>query len=223
DEWREGSWIAVRRLRIYSVSPPLCPSTPLSLRPGNGKHRERQILQRSVSDYDQTFIAELGGGGREQRPAQSHRGRVQLRFGPGDSGARARPGFAFERASARRQQIVDSPRLILDLFPFGKFVTGERVPSDGPEVAAFGAERVLQEQRSFAQLLLDLGQSERLRLRKRGVTRAGAADRGLRLLVLVLQPAGFPIQRPRLLRHQALSELLRLGVYLPGQSALAFE
>ena len=100
-------------------------------------------------------------------------------------------GLAALVDAARRQQFVDLSRAFLNQLTLRQLITGQRIFGDGPEVAAVFTKRVFEQQRVGVELRLNLFELERLRLRERGVMRAGFTDSGLRPFVIVFELADF--------------------------------
>ena len=128
---------------------------------------QRRREQRAFGDDQQTFFAEFGGGWSKQHPRQVVQ---QSRF----VGLYFLFGFEFEspslafgglRGAGFADHFISLARGLFDHITFGQRVAFDRISGDGPEEAALFAERISQQQCvGIEDLLLDLGQRQRLPL-----------------------------------------------------------
>jgi len=133
---------------------------------------ERQIRQRSRRHNDQPFAAESLSYRTEQHPAERPGLSDKLRIGRG-------PAFR-----TRGEQFVDPASGGFDLGARRKLVAIDGALRNKPEVTALFAERLLEQQCVFIKrLLLNLRQTQRLRLGQSRVSWAANPNLGLDLFI----------------------------------------
>src|SRR6266545_4202142 len=134
---------------------------------------ERQIRQRSRRHNDQPFAGELRSHRAEQDPAERPGLSDELRIGRS-------PAFR-----ARGEQFVNPASGGFEFGARRKLVAVDGARRNEPEVTALFAERVLKQQCIFIKrLLLNLGQTQWLRLSQSRVSWATSPNLGLGLFIL---------------------------------------
>src|SRR5215510_14980111 len=164
--------------------PPRPPAAPPP-RHRRGQRPERRVLQRAVSDDEQSLLFELLGDGAEQHSAQRGGGLRVLDVGLRDARSLFVSGFEFDGSVAGRQQTADAIGCLLNLFTRRQFVAGDRGFGHRPQITSLFVQSVFEQQGVIVERLpSDFRKAERLGLYERGVARAGGANLRFKPLIL---------------------------------------